>query len=213
MTDDQATEFTQIWHMAAESQRRTPPSVAATTMAFEILKPYELADIKAGIMAHLRDPDVGQYPIQCAHVTKHIEGSSKTNAAMAWNKVVVTIRRAGPYPDVIFDEAAIHAAIDDMGGWIKLCEVTDKELPFKGNEFKVLYEGYLKQRDFKYRARLPGRANSANHDKPNAPDEVVRIGNAEKVAQIESQRAATKALTFDRGVGKLTDKLRLEKKK
>ena len=211
MIDSESGEFSRIWNMALETKGKVL-SDAAIEMTFEVLRPYALADIKAAVYAHLRDPDEGQYPILPAHITKFISGSSKTNAAIAWNKVVEGIKRVGSHSDIIFDDPIIHVVVRDMGGWVQICGVSNKELPFKGNEFKTLYEGHLKRGIDSHPPRLLGTANAENRrlgvDPEEKFDEVVMFGNHEQAARVAHDGAA-KRLTVHRNVAAITDKLRL----
>ena len=62
----------------------------------------------------------------------------------------------GAYSDVVFDDAAIHAAIDDLGGWPKLCRTDLRELGHLQHRFMQSYHAYTARRQFDYPKRLCG---------------------------------------------------------
>jgi len=90
-------------------------------------------------------------------------GKKEDRAALAWLKVAKAIRKIGTYQSVRFDDPVIHSVIQAMGGWIKLGQMLEKEVPFKQKEFERLYTimaGNGKHPDY-----LPGiseRDNTAN---------------------------------------------------
>ena len=47
-------------------------------------------------------------------------------AQQAWSKVLNAVRRMGGDATVIFDDL-IHSVIDDMGGWVRLCEMYQRK--------------------------------------------------------------------------------------
>ena len=49
-----------------------------------------------------------------------LDGTVTDRAALAWGKVLEAMSSVGAYSDVVFDDPAIHAAIEDCGGWVKI---------------------------------------------------------------------------------------------
>jgi hypothetical protein len=80
---------------------------------------------------------------------------------------------------VVFDDARIHTVIQDMGGWVSLCETTVDELPFRGHDFQARYVGYVGQPLTRYPRALTGRL--AGHGKTEPP---VFLGDVEKAQQV-----------------------------
>lgn len=69
-------------------------------------------------------------------------GGSETDAAVdAWSRLTRAIVSVGRYQSVDFGEAE-NAAIADMGGWIKLCQMAEREMPFAEKRFKTAYDSY-----------------------------------------------------------------------
>src|SRR5690606_19849074 len=58
--------------------------------------------------------------------------------------------------DVVFDDPAIHAAIEDLGGWPKFCRGEVKELSYLQHRFCQSYQAYAGRGKFDYPRRLSG---------------------------------------------------------
>ena len=74
-----------------------------------------------------------------------LQGKQNEQSLLAWVKVTKGIRQAGSSKTVIFDDPLIHAVIADLGGWIRLCRLTERELNFQQREFERLYACYLQR--------------------------------------------------------------------
>ena len=58
------------------------------------------------------------------------------------------MQRVGAYRSVAFDDGAIHAAIEDMGGWPAVCRGKADELPFLQKRFTDLHRAYSSRPEF-----------------------------------------------------------------
>jgi hypothetical protein len=85
-----------------------------------------------------------------ADVVLALQGTFSDRSLIAWGKVQGAIGRVGYVRSVAFDDAAIHAAIDDMGGWAKMCSTTYDELPFVQKQFIAAHKAYLSRGKFAY---------------------------------------------------------------
>lgn len=85
----------------------------------------------------------GQFFPKPADIIRFLEGSAQTRALQAWSLVERAIREIGAYQSLAFEDCLIHAVIEEMGGWIKLCTVSLKELPFVSLEFQRRYQGFV----------------------------------------------------------------------
>ena len=144
MQQNEFEQFSCIWSASWElvGKRVTPGQL---DLAFELLKRFDLQNIKQAITAYLNDPDTGQFAPKPADIVRHIMGSKGTLSARAWSKVEKTIRCVGSGESIVFDDPIIHSVISDMGGWIGLCKIVDTELPFVAREFETRYRGYALQ--------------------------------------------------------------------
>ena len=86
---------------------------------------------------------------------------------------------------MIFDDPLIHAVIADLGGWIRLCHSTERELNFQRREFERLYACYLQRPLRKYPRQLTGITDTANaaagYDWPQNP---VLLGDPTQAALV-----------------------------
>lgn len=132
------------------------PTMAEVWIA--ALDGFTVAQIRGALSAHMRDPDTGQYPPKPADVVRLLRGTSADNATLAWVKVTAAMRGVGGYASVVFDDPAIHAAIESMGGWPKLCVGEEAELPFRERDFRGVYTAMRNRGGFEYPAVLAGRS-------------------------------------------------------
>lgn len=110
---------------------------------WETLKDCELEDVRRAFNRHAKNPDSGQFLPRPSDLFKLIEGTSTDKAVVAWATVVDAIRTKGPYVSVQFDDPRVTRIVIEMGGWPKVCEVTNDELPFRQREFENRYRAML----------------------------------------------------------------------
>ncbi len=161
MTPNDYSEFVTLWSQVSEQYGKSP-SDGALDLIFGALQRFDLESVRQALIAHMNDTQHGSFAPKIADIVRHIEGDGDTRALSAWGKVEDAIRRVGPYETVVFDDPRTMAAIEEMGGWIKLCDVTDKDLPFKGNEFKKRYQGYISRPPERFPSKLLGMSEAEN---------------------------------------------------
>lgn len=111
---------------------------------FDALANYDLESVRRGLSAHVQNPDSGQFPPKPADIVRLIDGTSADQGMQAWSRLDKAVRRVGPYQSVVFDDPIIHRVLDDMGGWIKLCNVgREEDYKFQGLEFARRYRAYV----------------------------------------------------------------------
>lgn len=123
---------------------------------------YDIEQVTRALSAHLMDPDRGQFMPKPADIVRQLHGTQVDRSLIAWGKALDAIRRVGAYASVVFDDGAIHAAIEDMGGWSKFCRSTTDELPFLQKRFCDLHRTYSSRPDLPYPARLIGEHEAIN---------------------------------------------------
>lgn len=184
MERDDYPQFQALWTSTCDLYGKQP-SDAAVTMAFRSLARYELADVRRALDAHVSDADGGRFMPKPADLVRHIDGDPESASLQAWSKVEDAIRRIGPWQSVVFDEPSIMAAIEEMGGWIDLCKVTDKELPFRRNEFTKRYKGYINRPPTAYPNKLKGSTEAINEAQaPGWQTDPMLVGDARKAHQL-----------------------------
>lgn len=164
--------------------RRASPELLE--IYFGALKAYGLADLQHAANHHALDPDAGQFMPKPADFVRHIDGSKETRAMRAWTCVERAVRQVGPYASVVFDDPISHRVIEDMGGWIDLCNTpNEKDLEFRANEFGKRYQGYVLQGGVaEYPAQLIGH-EEADCNRYQKPAPLPRlIGDPQKAKQV-----------------------------
>jgi hypothetical protein len=146
---------------------------------------FELEQVTKALTAHALDPERGQFAPKPADLVRILHGTLADRSLIAWGKVLDAIRRVGAYMSVVFDDGAIHAAVDDMGGWPKVCRSSMDELPFLQKRFCELHRVYSQRPDHPYPARLVGQCESMNRHagQPVAPP--MLVGDPRRAAQVQ----------------------------
>jgi len=144
---------------------------------WKTLQRYSWQDVSNALFLHAQDPDTGQFMPKPADVIRIIKGNTQSQCLQAWSKVTRAIRTVGPYFSVVFDDSTIHAVIDEMGGWVKLCRVNEKEISFMAREFQTRYIAYKYQPPDSYPAKLIGLTEHYNLIQGYQCSEMMLIGD------------------------------------
>lgn len=119
-------------------------------------RPFEFDQVARALTRHAMDAERGQFAPKPADVVRQLAGTATDRAMLAWGKAIDAASRVGAYTDVVFDDPAIHAAIEDLGGWPKFCRGDVKDLSYLQHRFTQSYSAYGNKGDFDYPARLMG---------------------------------------------------------
>lgn len=188
MNDNEMEQFAEVWTAAYAVYGRTV-SLPMLDVVFSALSSYSLRDIRTGLSGHIKNPDTGQFPPKPADVIKHISGNSQSSAGEAWAKVDFAVRCVGNYRSVVFDDPKIHAAIERLGGWVKVSTTGGDEYPFLQNHFLKLYQGFTVQPPQTFPRKLLGTCEHQNDQSSSflrgrADNEPALIGDREKAKQV-----------------------------
>lgn len=115
---------------------------------------FDMEQVSKALSGHAMDAERGVYAPKVADVVRVLAGTMTDRAALAWGKVLGTMSAVGAYCDVVFDDPAIHAAIEDLGGWVKVCRGETAELGYLQHRFCQLHKAYTGQGTFEYPRRL-----------------------------------------------------------
>jgi hypothetical protein len=144
------------------------------------LENYDLKAVQKAFKAHTQNPDNGQFMPLVADVVRMLGGTTTDASVIAWSKVASAIKRVGPYQSVVFDDPCIHAAIEGLGGWEKVCATpSDEELVFTARAFENLYKAHKRSGSTPdYQRVLIGITERVNADLyPHAVSAPVMIGD------------------------------------
>lgn len=128
----------------------------ALNVWWEACKNCELDQVSKALSAHATDPERGQFPPRVADIVRLLQGTPTDRAQIAWGKVLEAMQRIGAYTDVVFDDPAIHAVIEDLGGWSKICRSNFDELSYLQHRFCEAHKAYVRQGEFQYPRLLSG---------------------------------------------------------
>lgn len=144
---------------------------------FTALSDYSVQEVASAVTRFIKNPDSAYKP-KPADILRMIEGTSADQAMNAWSKVEAAIRRVGSYQTVVFDDPTIHRIIDDMGGWVDICQTSEDELPFRSKEFCNRYRGFVSRREIpQHNRRLYGLIDTKNGADGYGDTDPVLIGN------------------------------------
>lgn len=170
----------------------------ALSVWWQACEKYELQQVSRALSAHAMDPDAGRFAPKPADIVRQLEGTRTDQAAMAWAKVYEAAKSIGAYTDVIFDDAAIHAAIQDMGGWPAVCRTETRDLSYAQHRFSESYRAYVAKGQFDYPKRLPGdRSPDDEYARIGLqPPKPAVIGDVEKARAVFSGGGAARLIQF-----------------
>lgn len=137
MFERDKAEFAACLKVAADLYGRPPLSTEALKMFFLLLQKYSLVQVKSALQEHMA---ASPYMPKPCDVIQRIEGRGEDRAAAAWALVMKAVSRFGHDTSVRFPSPAIHYALEQMGGWARLCmRLTDAELPFRAKDFAQFF--------------------------------------------------------------------------
>jgi len=160
-------------------------SEALMDMYWHALKQFDVRDVHRALKSHINNPEGGQFFPKPADVVRYITGCHTHKALRAWSKVEKTMATVGAYYSVEFDDLLIHAVLDDMGGWIKLCSLTETHMHYRAHEFQKRYQGFINTPPAHYPKYLSGileRDNAQSQHKSRTPP--VLIGDQHTAEQV-----------------------------
>lgn len=176
-------------------------SEAAIAMWWKLLEGYEIEQITRALHACVSNPDNGQFMPKPADVIRVLQGTSTDRSFLAWGHVLGAMSAVGAYQNVAFDDPATHAAIEDVGGWAKLCRMEVKELSFAQHRFCSSHKAYTNKGEFDYpRVMLGDRdPDTAYLAKGLTPPATVLVGNQERCIEVMRGGSASGkgAITFN----------------
>lgn len=173
-------------------------SKGVLALYWEGLRQYDYEAIERAAWAHTQLPDeAGRWMPKVSDLNKMLAGRTSDQGQIAWSKVDRAVRTVGPYADVAFDDPLVHRVIQEMGGWVHICNKDEKEWPFVAKEFVTRYQAYKMTGEIPDHVRyLTGLASSQNqHSGQYQKVEVRLLGNVDKAREIASGVAAVKQIS------------------
>jgi hypothetical protein len=147
---------------------------------------FDLEQVSKALTKHAMDADRGQFSPKPADLVRMLEGTATDRAALAWGKTLEAMQSVGAYTDVVFDDPAIHAVVEDLGGWVKLCRSETKDLGYIQHRFCESHRAYTGRGDFEFPRLLSGdRSPDSEYAKHGLkPPRPALIGDREKATKV-----------------------------
>lgn len=145
---------------------------------------FDAEQVTKALSAHLMDPERGQFMPKPADIVRHLQGTNTDRSLIAWGKTLDALQRVGAYTSVCFDDGLIHAVIEDMGGWVKLCRSNTDELGYLQNRFCTTYKAYAGRGDVAYPALLAGEHDQQNSLRGFKASPPALIGNPDRAKRV-----------------------------
>jgi Domain of unknown function (DUF6475) len=162
--------------------------------------PFSFEQVSKALTAHATDPDKGQFAPKVADVVRQLAGTKTDRSLLAWGRVHDAMSQVGAYQDVDFGDNAIHAAIMDLGGWVKLCRTDLKDLGYTQHRFCESYRAYQAAGTSEIVALMGDRSPDGMYAKRGiAPPKPVRIAGGKELpkAQIATEKNPVAGLMLD----------------
>lgn len=183
---------------------RQPVSEFVLSVWWNACQPFTLEQVSKALTSHATDAERGQFAPKVADLVRILAGTHTDRAMLAWGKVYEAIGSVGAYQDVVFDDPAIHAVIEDLGGWSKVCRSETKELGYLQHRFCEAHKAYTGRGQFPYPRRLLGdRSPDSEYEKKGIPlPRPALIGDREAARAVYKGGSATgkTAITFNAAV-------------
>ena len=114
------------------------PSEGLTQIYYEDLKALSMEDLKNAFKI-LRNTRIYKGLPKIAEIKDVILGRIEDQAPIAYQILIETMKRVGPWETVIFEDGAIGKTVEAMGGWEHLNEMPFEEWKYRKKEFEQLY--------------------------------------------------------------------------
>jgi hypothetical protein len=130
MTREDFKQFAYSWMQACEAVGQ-PATKHQIEWAFNVLLDLDLPAIQDALIKHARDPQAGQFKPKPADIIRHIKGTKadrKDAAVAAFARVLDAVAAHGRYATVVFDDPAIHYAVQiGFGNWPKVADFNEDD--------------------------------------------------------------------------------------
>lgn len=156
----------------------------AMSVWWQACERFDIGQVAKALTAHAMDAERGHFAPKPADIVRQLHGTQADRSLIAWGKVLDAMQRVGAYRTVAFDDGAIHAAIEDMGGWPKVCRSTMDELPFVQKRFTEAHRAYSSREGAQFPALLLGEHESINRLQGKRVEPPMLVGNPDHARHV-----------------------------
>lgn len=179
-------------------------STFALSVWWQACLPFDFQQVSKAMTAHAMDAEHGQFAPKPADLVRKLAGTATDRAMLAWGKAIDAASSVGAYQDVRFDDPAIHAVIEDLGGWPKFCRTETKDLSYLQHRFTESYKAYANRGEFDFPPMLGGDRSPDEMFQRRGlrPPEPVVIGDVAMAAEVArlGKAGGKTAITFARPI-------------
>lgn len=129
---------------------------------WQAAKPFEIEQVRRALTTHTMDPEAGKFAPMPGDLVRVLQGTVTDRAMLAWGKVFDAMSRIGARHSLVFDDPAIHAVVEDLGGWAKICRGETKDIGYLQHRFCEAYKAYAGKGNFAYPSILGGDVSPAH---------------------------------------------------
>jgi hypothetical protein len=159
-------------------------SEGAVLLWWKALEGFDIEQVEQAFAKAVQNPEGGQFMPKPADLIREMAGTKTDRARIAWSKAFDAMQRVGAYQSVAFDDAVIHAVIEDLGGWTKVCRSDLNELSYLEHRFCEAYRAYSGRPDMVYPAKLIGEYEAQNRIDGRKVSPPMLIGDPQKASDV-----------------------------
>lgn len=165
---------------------RQDASKFTLSLWWQACQSFDMQQVSKALSAHAMDAERGVFAPKVADLVRVLAGTVTDRAALAWGKTLEAMQSVGAYTDVVFDDAAIHAAIEDCGGWIKMCRSETADLSYLQHRFCQAHKAYTGRGTFEFQRCLIGDRGSDEEFRKIGmePPKPAFVGNLERAKAV-----------------------------
>lgn len=155
---------------------------------YDIFKDYTIEQFENAVKRCLKDKVYNTIP-KPAEIIEYLEGTKDDKALTGWLQVQEAIQKGGSWASVEFAEPIISNCVNELGGWLWLCQQPKDQTPFIEKRFMDLYRLLLK-RGISKGQKLIGTVEAGNREGGflNEIPKPLRIGFDDSVKKIEERQ-------------------------
>ena len=159
-------------------------SEGAVVLWWKALEAFDIEQVEQAFAKAVQNPEGGQFMPKPADIIKFMSGTTTDRARTAWGKAFEAMQCVGAYQSVCFDDPVIHAVLQDLGGWTKVCRSDMNELSYLEHRFCESYRAYAGRPQVDYPAKLIGEYEAINRHEGRRVASPVLIGDPGKAAEV-----------------------------
>ncbi len=165
------------------------PSEFIFNIYYDALKEFEYSAVEAAVKKVIATYKYNTLPKPC-DILEYLQGTQEDTAMIAWLAVRDAIENYGYYYSISFDDPVISHCIFQMGGWMEISQVLNKDILYVEKEFLELYRLFAK-RGIEKPMKLPGYIEVVNRAKgyiEHIPEVILITTKAKNVKLLEQER-------------------------